>query len=231
MVELSLDEFMRAFAFARALKKERPKADFHSHLVERLGEMIFWHEARRALSQKDIGPLNWFAMPQHVADRGIDLRIDGWKIDVKTPSGAMLLHWPACKRADLFPMVQIDKSCLRELAARYKAPTRSRPIGLIDDPVMIVTGTVAGWIGIGSAEEATGDHELTSRVDDQLASAHSLWTLLQVSPGPDVKQADAAWRQSRELVTAKVARPRRVAPSSSPALLPPRRSPRRASAA
>lgn len=232
MVEISPEEFMRALAYARAVKKARAKEDFYDQLIGRLGEIVFRHEARRALPHKNVGDLNWIAMPKHVGDTGIDLRVNGWKIDVKTPAASMQLKWPDCKKADLFPKVRFEKACLQELAARYKNPALSKPIGLLDDPILKVEGEVVGWIGIGSAEQLIGDSSaVASRVDDELASSNSLWILLKGKAGPDITLADQEWRKGCEIVPVKAARSRRVAPKPVPVLLPPRRVPRRASAA
>ena len=224
MVELSLDEFMRAFAFARAVKNERPREDFYVQLIGRLGEMIFRHEARRALPQSEISDLNWFAMPKHVAGTGVDLRIQGWKVDVMTPSTVMVLDWPSCKRADLFPRIRLDKTCLEELAARYRKPTRSKPIGLLDDPIVRVAGAFVGWIGIGSAERLAEDEDVVSRLDDALASPDSLWTLLGATAGPAIRQADDAWQRGCVANPPKRSRSRQIVTPHELVLLPPRRA-------
>ncbi len=226
MVEISPEEFMRALAFARMVKNARPRENFYNHLISRLGDMIFLHEARRALPKKDIGDLHWIVMPRHVSEVGFDLRIHGWKIDVKTPAAAMTLEWPTSKKADVFPKVVLEKACRDELAARYKNPKRSKPIGLLDDPIIKIRGEVAGWIGIGSAEQLGEDDVLVSRVEDDLAPPESLWALLKSEAGPKLKIADDIWRNARDRTVVAAAKPRRPSPRSSAALMPPRRAAR-----
>jgi hypothetical protein len=131
----------------------------------------------------------------------------------------------------LFPKVAIEERAIKELAARYRRPKQSTPVGLLDDPIVEVSGSVVGWIGIGTAERLAEDGALVSTVDDKLATTESLWSLLAATRGPSIKQADAAWQLGRGETPFTPSRGRRVAAKTAPLLLPPRRTPRAASAA
>ncbi len=225
LVEIGPVDFLRALAYARAVKALRPRESLFDLLLGRLGEMIFVESAVRAMPRALVGDLAWVGLPAPLMPPGVDLRINGWKINVRTSSKQFALVWPECRAADLFPNVALDAGALAELHARYKTPSLSRPVGLLADPVPAISGRVAGWIGIGSAEQLVEEGEALAT---RLASPDTLWALLLAKRGPDIRLAHEAWEKAAPPVQNAQTRKR---PQTKPAmLLPPRRRSARAAA-